>query len=146
MLPGYAKCSFLIIWVTYFANPFPGPPISAQVLVRLLHPRHNFPVPGLPFWIPTTFLMPFAIARRQKGTHGGLIRAESTRRNPKRGPEGPKKAVPRARLVLSGTNVVKKVGMWVQKTELKRLPCVQCAGHWRRSGTLVWRAVKGRLY
>ena len=43
-----------------------------------------------------------------------LIRAENTGRNPKLGPEGPKKGVPRARLVLSGTNVVKKVGMGVQ--------------------------------
>ena len=38
----------------------------------------------------------------------------------------------------------------VSKPSQKRLPCIQCAGHWwaaeGRSGTLVWRATKGRLY
>ena len=39
-------------------------------------------------------------------------------------------------------------GRWVAAKN--DLPCIQCAGHWRaaegRSGTLVWRAAKDRLY
>ena len=85
-----------------FCKPLPGSRYFCadlrQVFVQLLHSGHDFPVPGLPFWIPTTFLLPFGIARRQKGTHGGLIGAERTRRNPKRGPEGSKKGVPMSQI------------------------------------------------
>ena len=151
MIQGPGKRCFSTIWVTYFATPSPGPPIFAQTSSGSYTQGTTFQFLVSVFQLPTTFLMPFAIARHPKGTHGELIGAERAQWNPKSGPEGAKKESLGAKICfIYGANVVKKgaCGCQVSKPSQKRLPCIQCAGHWwadeGRSGTLVWRAANCR--
>ena len=68
--------------------------------------------------------MPFAIARRPKGTHGELIGAERARWNPEKSLQGTQKGALGAKICfIYGANVVKKGSMWVPsvKTEPKTI-------------------------
>ena len=101
------------IWVTYFAPPSPDPPISAQSSSGYYTQATTFQFLAYVFQLPTTFLMPFAIARRPKEAYGELIGAERAQWNPKSSPERPKKESLGAKLILYGTRVVRTEGMRV---------------------------------
>ena len=143
MISALPKRQDFVTWATYFVDPLPGPPIFARTLAI--------------YWITSTLLMTFATKRYRKESKGPGGIQKYTLGVQKVAARDPKKESLGAKLVLYGTKVVKKGGMRVtigtkavSKPSLKRLPCIQCAGHWRaaegRSGTPVWRAAKGRLY